>query len=243
MTTLGKRRYKPFYKQFLRLRKNVQNRFKLFNFKKQKWKRFQSYSQRQLGFFKRFKIQDQYGLVVNKFASSGNSFQRKFRNNLIERKVFSLFYGQLSKKYLKRQITNAKVKSDKGFANFRHETLKVFESRLDTVLYRASFSLSIKTARQMIKHGHVLVNGCIVRTKTYLLKTDDVVEIAHNKKSRELVRKNITRSNFWPLPPKHLLINYNTFQIVFVYGKSSNFSPVMNHYLNLDSVIGNIKNF
>ena len=95
----------------------------------------------------------------------------------------------------------------------------------------------------MIKHGHVLVNGKTVRTKTYLLKTDDVIEVAHNEKSRALVKKNINRSNFWPVSPKHLLINYRTLQIIFVYDKSSNFSPVMDHYLNVDSVIANIKNF
>ena len=90
------KRYKPFYKQFLRLRKNVQNRPKLFKFKKQKWARFQQYSKKQLKFYRRFKIKDQLQLSVSKFASRGNSFQKKFRNNLYDRKVFSLFYGKLN---------------------------------------------------------------------------------------------------------------------------------------------------
>ena len=95
------KRYKPFYKQFLRLRKNVQNRPKLFKFKKQKWARFQQYSKKQLNFYRRFKIKDQFQLSVSKFASRGNSFQKKFRNNLYDRKAFSLFYGKLKKKYWK----------------------------------------------------------------------------------------------------------------------------------------------
>ena len=239
-----RKRYKPFYKQFLRLRQNVQNRAKLFKFKKQKWQRFQKYSKNQLGFYKRFKVKDQFQSLASKFASRGNSFQRKFRNNLHQRKLLSLFYGGLSKKYLKKSILralNIKNYQNSSSADFRHNALKFFESRLDTVLYRASFSLSIKEASQLILHGHVLVNGKIVKTKSYILQTNDLIEIAPKSKSRLFVKKSLDRSNYWPVPPKHLLVNYRTLQIIFVYSEDSNLIPVFNHYLNLNSVINNIK--
>lgn len=236
-----KKRYKPFYKQFLRLRKNIQDRPKLFNFKKQKWKKLQQYSKNQLKFYKRFKVRDQFQLSVSKFTSRGNSFQKKFRNNLHERKLFSLFYGGLKKNYIKKVIYN------KGFTqtskNFKYNVLQFFESRLDIVLYRAKFSLSVKGAGQLILHGHVSVNGNIVRNKSFILKTNDLVEIALNPKSRNLIQNNLDRSNFWPIPPKHLLINYKTLQILFVYTDSSNLMPVFNHYLNFDSVVTNIKKY
>jgi ribosomal protein S4 len=245
MELVKKKRHKPFYKQFLRLRKNVQNRLKLFKFKKLKWKKFQDYSKRQLGFFKRFKIQDQYQLTATKFASRGNSLKKKFRDNLHDRKTFSLFYGGLKKSYLKRHITAIKKRKHLGsnFQTFRHQTLAFFESRLDVILYRASFSLSIKSAGQVIRHGHVLVNGITVRTKSYILKTDDLIGIASTEKSRSLVKKSLDRSNFWPLPPKHLLINYRTLQIIFVYKKNANFLPLFNLYINVDSVVANIKKY
>ena len=239
------KRYKPFYKQFLRLRKNVQDRPKLFKFRKQKWARFQQYSKKQLKFYRRFKIKDQLQLSVSKFASRGNSFQKKFRNNLYDRKVFSLFYGKLKKKYLKKYILQS-VRSNSSSNNrldFRYKALKFFESRLDTVLYRANFSLSIKGAAQQILHGHVLVNGTPVTTRSYILKTNDLIEITYTKKSRTIVKKNLDRSNFWPIPPKHLLINYRTLQILFIYNNSSNLMPIFNHYLNIDSVITNIKKY
>ncbi len=237
------KRYKPFYKQFLRLRKNVQNRSKLLKFKKQKWVRFQQHLKNQLKFFKRFKIKDQFQLSISKFASRGNSFQRMFKNNLNERKIFSLFYGGLKKKYLKKHIFQfVNVKSfAKDYTDFRHRTLKFFESRLDTVLYRANLSLSIRSASQLILHGHVLVNGIPIRTKSYILKVNDLIEIAHSTKSRSLVKKSLDRSNFWPIPPKHLLINYKTLQILFVYTSNSNAMPAFNHYLNIDSIITNVK--
>ena len=241
---ISKKRHKPFYKQFLRLRRNIQNRPKLLKFKKQKWIRFQQYSKTQLKFFKRFKIKDQFQLSVSKFASRGNSFQKKFKNNLYDRKAFSLFYGKLKKKYLKTHISQfINTRSIGNFVDFRQRTLKFFESRLDTVLYRANFSLSIKGASQLILHGHVLVNGSRVRAKSYILKTNDLVEIDHSLKSRNLVKNNLDRSNFWPIPPKHLLINYNTLQILFIYTDTSNLMPAFNHYLNIDSVITNIKKY
>jgi small subunit ribosomal protein S4 len=245
MILAKKQRYKPFYKQFLRLRKNVQNRPKLFKFNKQKWERLQNYSKKQLKFYKRFKIQDQFKLSVTKFASRGNAFQKNFRNNLYERKTFNLFYGGLRRKYLKSHINAIKNKKHKhsNFQNFRHYVLQFFESRLDTVLYRANFALSIKSARQLIFHGHVLINGSAVRTQSYILKTDDLIEIASNKKSRELIRKNIDRSNFWPIPPKYLVINYRTLQVIFVYGKNLNLLPAFTYYLNVDSIITNINRY
>ena len=236
-----KKRYKPFYKQFLRLRKNIQDRPKLFNFKKQKWKKLQQYSKKQLKFYKRFKIKDQFQLSVSKFASRGNSFQKKFRSNLHERKLFSLFYGGLRKKYIKNVIRKKSLISNSK--DFRYNILKLFESRLDIVLYRANFSLSVKGASQLILHGHILVNGVVVRNKSYQLKTNDLIEINKTIKSRSLIKKNLDRSNFWPIPPKHLLINYRTFQILFVYVDSSNLMPAFNHYLYLDSVITNIKKY
>ena len=242
---ISKKRHKPFYKQFLRLRRNIQNRPKLLKFKKQKWIRFQQYAKNQLKFFKRFKIKDKFQLSVSKFASRGNSFQKKFKNNLYDRKAFSLFYGKLKKNYLKKKISQfVKMRRSAGnFVDFRQRTLKFFESRLDTVLYRANFSLSIKGASQLILHGHVLVNGSMVRTKSYILKVNDLVEIVYSLKSRNLVKNNLDRSNFWPVPPKHLLINYNTLQILFLYTDTSNLMPAFNHYLNLDSVITNIKKY
>jgi ribosomal protein S4 len=238
------KRHKPFYKQFLRLRQNIQDRTKLFTFKKQKWQRFQQNLKKQLKFFKRFKIRDQFQLSVSKFASRGNSFQRKFKNNLHQRKIFGLFYGGLKKAYLKKSIL--KSIRTKNYANFnspdyRNVTLKFLESRLDNVIYRANFSLSIQEASQLILHGHVFVNGQPVKTKSYCLNRNDLIEIAHNKKSRALVKRNIDRSNFWPIPPKHLLVNYKTLQILFIYQSDSNLMPVFNHYLNIDSVIANVK--
>jgi ribosomal protein S4 len=241
---IAKKRYKPFYKQFLRLRVNIQNRSKLFKFKKQKWLNFQRYSKSRLKFFKRFKFKDQFRLFVNKFASRGNSFQKKFRNNLQERKLFSLFYGGLRKKYFKTHIISSissKKRRNRNSFDMRHNVVQFFESRLDTVLYRAGFSLSINESRKLILHRHILVNSNTVTSGSYILRPNDLIEVAHNNISRNLVKKNLVRFNFWPVPGKYLLINYKTLQILFLYTDSFNLLPTFNHYLSLSSVVAGVK--
>lgn len=234
-----KKRYKPFYKQFLRIRQNVQNRRKIFKFNKEKWKKFQVYSKKQLKFYKRFKLKDPFRLTVTKFASRGNSFQKNFRNTLYEKKKLSLFYGGLKTKYLKKKLnsinSSKKYKTSK-FLYYKHYILQLLESRLDKILYSSKFSLSVKNARQLIKHGHILINNRIVKTPSYIVKTNDLIEVSSNIKSRNLVRKYINQSNFWPIPPKYLIINFNTLQIIFLYDKNNNFLPNFTYKLKLNYI-------
>lgn len=229
---------KPFYKQFLRLKTNVQNRSKLNSLKKKKWLTFQKYSNNSLKFFKRYKFKDQFRLFVNRFASRGNSFKKKYKNNLHERKLFILFYGTLKKNYLKKNI-KVLLKTSKN--NVIYNVIEFFESRLDTVLFRSGFCLSISEARKFILQKHVFVNKRLVKTSSYLLKPNDLIEVSTNIKSRNLVKKKLLTPQLWYALSKHLLINYNTLQILFLYNNKYNLRPAFNHYLNLNSVVANIK--
>ena len=205
----------------------------------------QATSLRQLKFFRRYKIKDQFSIISIKFASRGNSYQKKFRNNLRDRKIFNLFYGGLKKQYLKTHINRIKKKVHRKlkFQNYKENKLKFFESRLDTVLYRAKFSFSIKSARQLILHGHIKVNGESVKSSSYLLKKNDIIEVAPNIKSRALIRNNIDLSNFWPIPPSYLQINYNTFQIIVGFSEESTLLPTFSYCLNVNSIISNINKY
>jgi small subunit ribosomal protein S4 len=64
------------------------------------------------------------------------------------------------------------------------ELLKILESRLDNVIYRAGFAPSRDAARQAVRHGHVQVNGHKVDIPSYRVSESDIVEIT--PKSREL---------------------------------------------------------
>ena len=62
--------------------------------------------------------------------------------------------------------------------------LQILESRLDNVVYRAGFAKSRDMARQLVKHGHFLVNGKKVDIPSYRVKEHDIVEV--RAKSKEL---------------------------------------------------------
>jgi small subunit ribosomal protein S4 len=71
------------------------------------------------------------------------------------------------------------------------ELLKILESRLDNVIYRAGFAPSRDAARQAVRHGHVVVNGRKVDIPSYRVGEADIVEIA--PKARELTPFIIAR--------------------------------------------------
>lgn len=76
--------------------------------------------------------------------------------------------------------------------------LRILESRLDNVVYRAGFAMSRKEARQLVLHRHFKVNGQVVNIPSYLVKEGDKVSIksTDSDKIKESVEKNSAR----PLP-------------------------------------------
>ena len=127
----------------------------------------------------------------------------------------SLFYGGLSKAYLKKTVLNAIKLSKKHFTNnSSYFLIENLETRLDTVLYRAKFSVSMRSACHLIKLGFVKVNSKIIKSNSYPLKRGDIIQIL--KQANRLVRLNVLKSRFWPLPPKHLVVNYKTLEVMLV---------------------------
>lgn len=63
--------------------------------------------------------------------------------------------------------------------------LRLLECRLDNVVYRLGFGASRKEARQLINHGHMMINGRKVKAPGALVKTGDSVEV--RQKSREML--------------------------------------------------------
>ncbi|HEY9475216.1 MAG TPA: 30S ribosomal protein S4 [Mycobacteriales bacterium] len=70
--------------------------------------------------------------------------------------------------------------------------LQILESRLDNVVYRAGFAKSRDMARQLVRHGHLLVNGRKVDIPSYRITENDIVEV--REKSRELTPFVVARA-------------------------------------------------
>ena len=88
----------------------------------------------------------------------------------------------------KQKIRYTYLVSEKQFAKYYNEAarrkgvtgtilLQILESRLDNILFRAGFGITRKQTRQIVNHGHVLVNGKKVDIPSYLVKAGDVITI------------------------------------------------------------------
>ena len=208
-----KNRFKPLYKQFLNLGENVQNRKKLLKFKKQKWNGLLFHLKYRMKWYNRYKSQDQTRYMVTRFPNRWDSYKKgSYRHILKAYKKLNLFYGGFSKKSIKKIITQTYSKINKN-KMLNLIFLKIFESRLDTILYRAKFTISIKASRQLIVHGKIFVNGIKIQSPLYIIKPGDLISIDYSISS--VIEKGIARSNKWPITPKHLVVNYKTLQIVF----------------------------
>lgn len=88
----------------------------------------------------------------------------------------------------KQKIRLTYLVSEKQFAKYYRESarrkgvtgtilLQLLESRLDNILYRAGFGITRKQSRQIVNHGHVLVNGKKVDIPSYTVSAGDVITI------------------------------------------------------------------
>src|SRR5690606_21587955 len=84
-----------------------------------------------------------------------------------------------------RQMRNYYKKADSMPGRTGENLLILLERRLDNVVYRAGFAATIWAARQIVGHGHVLVNGERLDLPSYQVKPGDVVTL------REKMRKNV----------------------------------------------------
>ncbi len=109
------------------------------------------------------------------------------------RQRISEYSAQLREKQKLRRIYGLQERQFRGFfgkaerrAGITGEhLLKLLECRLDNVVYRLGFASSRKQARQLVNHGHLLVNGRKTDIPAYLVKPSDVVEV--RQRSRDLV--------------------------------------------------------
>jgi small subunit ribosomal protein S4 len=80
------------------------------------------------------------------------------------------------------------------------ELLVLLERRLDNVVYRMGFADSRAQARQLVRHGHMLVNGRRVNIPSFLIKQGDVVEPHEKSRTMELLRGAIERLSQKQIP-------------------------------------------
>eukprot|EP01040_Poterioochromonas_malhamensis_P025211 gene25211-31388_t len=65
--------------------------------------------------------------------------------------------------------------------------LELLEARLDCVIYRLGFASTIPAARQIINHGHILVNNKLVNIPSFICEIGDTFSIKERSQSKKLI--------------------------------------------------------
>jgi small subunit ribosomal protein S4 len=127
----------------------------------------------------------QHGKLLQ-FKNFRPSLSGDFRERLIEKQKLRYNYG-ITERQMIRYISEAKRR--KG--STENNLIKLLELRLDTVIHRLGFAITLPAARQLVNHGHILVNEKKVKIPSFECKPIDYISVKDNKISRNLVLKNL----------------------------------------------------
>ena len=104
-----------------------------------------------------------------------------YGTQLEAKQKMKFYYGNINE----RQFRNVYRKAIQKKGNTTENLVGFLERRLDTVVYRAKFATTVFSARQLINHGHIKVNGKKVNIPSYLVKAEDTIEI--KDKSKDII--------------------------------------------------------
>lgn len=105
---------------------------------------------------------------------------------LMEKQKVKKMYGILEKQFRKYFHEAVRRKGVTG-----HNLLQILECRLDNTVFRSGFAKTRNAARQIVKHGHLHVNGRKVDLPSFLISQDDIISIKEKENATKLVKGNI----------------------------------------------------
>nr|YP_010506655.1 ribosomal protein S4 [Tetraselmis suecica]UXF58518.1 ribosomal protein S4 [Tetraselmis suecica] len=85
--------------------------------------------------------------------------------------------------------------------------LALLEMRLDNIIFRLGFVPTIAAARQLISHGHILVNQQKVDIASYQCQPKDIISVKDKRQSKQLINNYLTDSTNQKTIPVHLSLN------------------------------------
>jgi small subunit ribosomal protein S4 len=126
--------------------------------------------------------------AMKRADSTFNRENKKLSNygqQLLEKQRLRAYYGLMEKKfsnYVKEAAKKDGVTGD--------NLIRKLEKRLDNLVYRTGFARSIRQARQMVVHGHILVNGKKIDIPSYQVKIGDQISLRDKYRKNNLFREN-----------------------------------------------------
>lgn len=126
-------------------------------------------------------------LIKRKYAPGQHGAKRKklseYAIQQAEKQKVRFTYGVSEKQFRKTFVEATKMGGITG-ANF----LKLLEVRLDNLVYRLGFASTRPQARQLVNHGHILVNGKKVDIPSYRVKVGQTIQLKENSKNLVIVK-------------------------------------------------------
>ena len=120
------------------------------------------------------------------------------------------YYGNINERQFRNLYKKAIMKKGDSAENL----ISLLERRLDAVVYRSKLSTTIFSARQLINHGHVKVNGKKVNISSYQLKEEETIEV--RDKSKKLALIDIALANKEREVPEYLQVDEKSRKVKFV---------------------------
>ncbi|HEY5310927.1 MAG TPA: 30S ribosomal protein S4 [Pirellulales bacterium] len=110
--------------------------------------------------------------------------------HLREKQKVKHYYG-----VLERQFRNYFSEATRSKGNTGETLMSLLERRLDNIVHRLGFGQSRSQARQLVRHGHITVNGRRVDVPSYLVRAGDVIRAKNRKKSLQAVLANVSENH------------------------------------------------
>ena len=119
----------------------------------------------------------------------------EYGEGLNEKQKLRYYYGLMEKQF---RGVYEKAKNRRGVTG--ETMLQILETRLDNVVFQLGFGSTRAAARQMVNHGHILVNGRKAAIASFALKVNDVITVKNHNVSKQLATKGLETSTSRAVP-------------------------------------------
>ncbi|WGS65344.1 30S ribosomal protein S4 [Marinitoga aeolica] len=117
---------------------------------------------------------------------------------------------------LERQFRRYFEEASRKEGNTGENLMRILETRLDNVVYQMGYAVNRRTARQLVRHGHFLVNGRKVDIPSYRVKPGDVIEVKEKSRSILPIKQGIELAQKANKRLDWIEVDYNAFKGSFL---------------------------
>lgn len=147
----------------------------------------------------RFKVARRFGVnlynhpkALNRGAKPAKRNISDYGKQLDEKQKLKAYYDMQEKQF--RNLVESAMKSH---GNSGEVLVQKLETRLDNIVYRLGFGSSLRQARQMVVHRHILVNGKTVDRPSFEVKVGDVISLKEKSQSVQQFKDNFASSGMF----------------------------------------------